>query len=33
MKEIAIYKSPDNKIEIQVSLENETVLFVSKKIG
>lgn len=33
MKEIEIYKSPDNKIELQVSLENETVWLSQKQMA
>ena len=32
MKEIEIYKSPDNKIELQVNLENETVWLTQKQM-
>ena len=32
MKEIEIYKLPDNKIELQVNLENETVWFTQKQM-
>ena len=33
MNEIEIYKSPDNKIELQVSLENETVWLSQKQMS
>ena len=33
MKEIEIYKSPDNKIELQVNLENETVWLTQKQMA
>jgi prophage maintenance system killer protein len=33
MNEIEIYKSPDNKIELQVSLENETVWLTQKQMA
>lgn len=33
MKEIEIYKSPDNKIELQVNLENETVWLSQKQMA
>ena len=32
MKEIEIYKSADNKIELQVNLENETVWLNQKQM-
>ena len=32
MKEIEIYKLPDNRIELQVNLENETVWFTQKQM-
>ena len=33
MSEIEIYKSPDNKIELQVNLKNETVWLSQKQIA
>ena len=33
MNEIEIYKSPDNKIELQVNLENETVWLSEKQMA
>ncbi len=33
MKEVEIYKSPDNKIELQVNLENETVWLSQKQMA
>lgn len=33
MKEIEIYKSPDNKIELPVNLENETVWLTQKQMA
>ena len=33
MKEIEIYKSPDNRIELQVNLENETVWLTQKQMA
>ena len=33
MNEIEIYKSPDNKIELQVNLENETVWLSQKQMA
>lgn len=33
MKEIEIYKSPDNKIELQVNLENKTVWLTQKQMA
>ncbi|MDX1937385.1 MAG: hypothetical protein SFU21_09705 [Flavihumibacter sp.] len=33
MNEIEIYKSPDNKIELQVNLDNETVWLTQKQMA
>ena len=33
MKEIEIYKSPDNRIELQVNLEKETVWLSQKQMS
>lgn len=33
MKEIEIYKSPDNRIELQVNLEDETVWLTQKQMA
>ena len=33
MKKIEIYKSPDNKIELPVNLENETVWSTQKQMA
>jgi hypothetical protein len=33
MSEIEIYKSPDNKVELQVNLENDTIWLTQKQMA